>query len=97
MQTFGLPVKGAFVGGGIVRQGKESAVLKFPPLTSGARNSLYSQWAANKNGLVGGAIPAISGFGWQACTAAFGEPLGTGWDGEFWHGVQMAVYQIVRY
>lgn len=96
-QTFGTPVKGAFVGGGIVRQGNESGVLKFPPLNSAMRNELYTKWATNKNGLVGGAIPAISGYGWQTVTAAFGEPLPTGFDGEWAHGTQMVVYKIVRY
>lgn len=94
---FGTPVRGAFVGGGIVRQGKESAVLNFPPMTSGMFHELYARWAGNKNGLVGGALPKLSGYGWNTVTAAWGEPLPTGWDGPFVHGVAMNVYQIVRY
>lgn len=96
-QSYGLPVRGGFIGGGIVRQGKESGVLKFPPLTSAMRNELYTKWAANKNGLVGGTLPQLSAYGWQTVTAAWGEPVPTGFDGEFAHGISMVVYQILRY
>src|SRR3989304_1266236 len=92
--TFGLPVRGAFVGGGLVRQGKESGILSFPPLTSAMRNELYAKWAANQAGLVGGLLPALSGYGWQAVTAAWGEPIFKGFDGEFALSGTILVYQI---
>lgn len=96
-QSFGLPERGAFVGGGIVRQGKESGILSFPPLNSAMRNELYTRWAANKNGLVGGAIPQLSGYGWQACTAAWGEPHFGGFQGEWAMSGTIVVKQILRY
>lgn len=95
--SYGLPVRGAFVGGGFVRQGKESGILQFPPLSSAMRNELYTRWAANKNGLVGGAIPQLSGYGWQACTAAWGEFRFQGYDGEWSLSGTMIVAQILRY
>lgn len=95
-QSYGLPVRGAFVGGGIVRQGKESGLLKFPPLTEAAMSALYGRWLSNKNGLVGGKLPGNTGT-WDTVTAAWGEPQPTGWDGTLAHGVQMTVYQIRRY
>lgn len=95
--SYGTQVVGAFVGGGIVRQGKESGVLKFPPLTEAAMSALYGKWNANKNGLVGGTLPSNLAAGWDVVTAAWGEPQPTGWDGIFAHGVDMVVYQVTRY
>lgn len=96
-QSYPIGVRGAFVGGGIVRQGQESGMLKFPPLTSGMRNELVARWNANKQGLVGGALPNISGYGWGTVTAAWGEITFTGFDGEFAHGGSMLVYKVTRY
>ena len=97
-QSFGSPMRGAFVGGGLVRQGLESGMLKFPPLSSAMRNELYTRWIANKAGLVGGALPKLSGAaGWAAVTAAWDEPKWTGFDGEWAHGATMTVYKITRY
>lgn len=95
-QSYGTPVRGAFVGGGFVRQGKESGMLKFPPLTEAHMSALYARWQANKNGLVGGALPSNTGT-WDAVTAAWGEPQPTGWDGPLAMGVTMTVAQVVRY
>lgn len=96
-KAYGKPLRGAFVGGTLVYQGKESATLIFPPLLSAAYNELYSRWLANYQGLVGGALPALSGFAWDTVTAAWGQPLPTGWEGPVAHGVTMDVYQVVRY
>lgn len=95
---YGIPERGAFVGGGVVRQGFESGVLMFPPLNSAMRNQLYSRWAANKDGLVGGALPGVSGYGWQTITAAWSELIiRGGWDGEWAMSATMTVKQIRRY
>jgi hypothetical protein len=97
-QSMGIPVRGGFIGGGLVRQGWESGVLKFPPLSSAMRNELVSRWEANKAGLVGGTLPKLSGtVGWGAVTAAWGQPVWTGFDGEWAHGGSMIVYRITRY
>lgn len=97
-QSFGIPMRGGFVGGGLVRQGKESGMLHFPPLSSAMRNELYTRWLANRAGLVGGALPKLSGAaGWGAITAAWSEPIWTGYDGEWAHGCTMAIYQVTRY
>jgi len=97
-QAFGVPMRGAFVGGGLVYQGLESAILKFAPLDSAARNELITRWQANNAGLVGGKLPYLSGTGgWQVVTAAWGQPNGTGWDGIWLHGITMTVYKIQRF
>ena len=96
-QSYGPPLRGAFVGGGLVYQGKESAILKFPPLTSAAYNELFNRWTGNYQGLVGGTLPDLSGYSWDTVTAAWGAPMPTGFDGQFVHGVNMVVYKITRY
>ena len=96
-QSYGPPLRGAFVGGGLVYQGWESGQLKFPPLLSAAYNELFSRWTGNMGGLVGGTLPALSAFGWDTVTAAWGAPVPTGFDGPVVHGVNMTVYRITRY
>lgn len=95
--SFGTRVVGAFVGGVPVRQGLESGVLNFPPLSSGMRNQLYSRYLANKNSRVSGALPALSAYGWEACSAAFGEPHFGGFQGEWAMSANMIVYFVSRY
>ena|SRR5689334_18289470 len=95
--SYGVRVVGAFVGGVAVRQGYESGLLSFPPLSSAARNELYSRYMANRNSIVSGQIPQNSGYGWQFVSANFWEPLPTGYDGEWAHGVRMMVYRVQRF
>ena len=94
-QSYGTPVRGFFGNGKPVRQGWESGVLKFPPLASGAFNELSHSYHANKNAAQAGKIPRVSGYGWRTVTAYWHEPLPTGWDGEWAHGVQMLLTKII--
>lgn len=68
-QTYGLMEVGGFLNGKPIRQGFESGILRFPPLTTAAHNELVARWEANKNSQVSGALPAISGYGWRAVSA----------------------------
>lgn len=94
-QPFRLPLRGMFVGGKPARQGWESGELKFPPLASGAFNELRQTWEAKKNAYTVGKLPKISGYGWRTITAWWHDPVPTGWDGEFAHGVTMLVTKVV--
>lgn len=96
-QSYGLPLRGGFIGGKPVYQGWESGTLKFPPLISAGFNELYARWAANIGAQVSGALPKLSGYGWRAVSAWWGQPLPTGWDGGLAHGVTMNVWRIGNY
>lgn len=96
-QPYGIPERGAFIGGKPVRQGYESALLKFTPLTTGAYNELRARYEANKNAQTSGNVPAVSGYGWRACSAFWHEPMPAGWDGPIVLGVTMIVSHIGYY
>jgi len=96
-ESRGIPERGGFIGGKPARQGWESGILKFPPLASAAFNELYTRYETNKNAQTSGALPRLSGYGWRAVSAYWHEPLPTGWDGEFAHGVMMGVSRIGNY
>jgi hypothetical protein len=96
-QPFGIPERGAFIGGKPVRQGWESGILKFPPLGTAAHNELRARYEANKNAQTSGNLPAMSGYGWRAISAYWHEPIPTGWDGPFAMGVSMTVSHIGNY
>ena len=95
-QSNGTPEVGRFNNGKPIRQGNEEGLLKFPPLTSGAFNELYSRYLANKDSYVAGQLPKLSGYNWRSVSAWWHEPTPTGWDGTFAHGVQMRVSKIVN-
>lgn len=95
--SYGVPVKGAYIGGRLVRQGWESGTLRFPPLNSAMRNELYTKYAANQNALVSGALPQLSGYGWQSVSADFGEPIFGGFDGEWAMSGTMLAFHVIRY
>lgn len=95
-QSNGLPRRGGFIGGKPVYQGWESGTLTFPPLTSGAYNELYARWIANSGVYVSGALPKLSGYGWRAVSAWWLQPLPTGWDGEYAHGVTMIAERVTN-
>ena len=96
-ESYGLPRPGGFIGMKPVYQGYESGLLKFPPLTSGMFNELYSTWTAQMETYTQGTLPKLSGYGWQTISAWWGEPLPTGWDGGFAHGVTMTIWKVQRY
>jgi hypothetical protein len=96
-QASPIPVRGAFIGGKPIRQGWESGMLKFPPLPSAGFNELRSRYEANKNAQTSGTLPSLSGYGWRAVSAYWGEPLPAGWDGGFAVGVTMGVSRVGNY
>lgn len=91
-----VPVRGMFVNGKPVRQGWEEAELKFPPLHTAEFNELRTRYEANKNAYTVGKLPALSGYNYVNVTAWWLEPIPTGWDGPFAHGVTMMATRIVR-
>jgi hypothetical protein len=93
----GTPVVGAFVGGRPIRQGWPSCTLRFPPLPSAGFNELVSRYEANKSSQTSGNVPAVSGYGFRACSAYFEEPHLGGFDGGFALGVTMRVSRIGWY
>lgn len=96
-QTFGTREFGAFLNGKPVRQGFESGVLRFPPMTTAGYNEIRARYEANKNAQTSGNIPAVSGYGYRACSAYWHEPLPQGWDGSIVLGVSMPVSFIGYY
>ena len=86
----------AFIGGKPIRQGYPSGQLTFPALNSAMFHELYARWSAHSTAQSSGALPRVSGYGWKPVSAWWHEPLPTGWDGGFAHGVQMRVTQIVN-
>jgi len=96
-QSYGLPKRGNFVGGKPIYQGWESGTCKFPPLPSAAYNELYARWAANSGAQTSGALPKLSGYGWDSVSAWWLQPLPTGWEGPIAHGITMVAERIVRY
>lgn len=97
-QPYGTPEFGAFLDGKPVRQGWESGMLKYPPMTTAGMNELYTRYLvyATADSRVEGKIPKLSGYGWRSVSAWWHEPLPTGWDGPIAHGVTQIVSKITN-
>jgi len=95
MEPHGLRFVGRYIGGKGIYQGKESGLLRWPiPMYSADYNELHARWATFSGEKTSGALPKISGYGWRAVSAWWGQPLLTGWDGPHAHGVTMPVWDI---